>query len=94
MAGLAHRSFSSGLFHFRREVCILPACAFRWRSFEMEFKVTVRAAYLQHLNLIYYGEEHFEEEEISMLRPDAQVENVETDRRPGGAACYMPLRAQ
>nr|DAQ23611.1 MAG TPA: hypothetical protein [Caudoviricetes sp.] len=43
MAGLAHRSFSSGLFHFRREVCILPACAFRWRSFEMEFKVTVRA---------------------------------------------------
>nr|DAY92382.1 MAG TPA: hypothetical protein [Caudoviricetes sp.]DAZ57687.1 MAG TPA: hypothetical protein [Caudoviricetes sp.] len=29
-----------------------------------------------------------------MLRPDAQVENVETDRRPGGAACYMPLRAQ
>ena len=26
-------------------------------------------------------EEHFEEEEISMLRPDAQVENVETDRR-------------
>ena len=29
-----------------------------------------------------------------MFRPDAQVENVETDRRPGGAACYMPLRAQ
>ena len=34
------------------------------------------------LKQLYYGEEHFEEDEISMLRPDAQVENVETDRRP------------